>query len=310
MIYFLIISSFLFNNDSISNSYFQYQLKNNFKIARTNNDSPQPLKYALYSAILPGSGEYILSKKSSSSSAKKRGLFFFGLEMISWGVNISYKNKYKNQMESYQKYADNNWSFADWIYDYHDFEFSEYSYLWENPAGEYLGIGESSHFVQFYYGESNQIIRTTDPNFIEELQWELIQSINSGDDIYSGEHSIEVIKDQHFYENIGKYNEFFSGWADGDTTHINISITNHGYHTARSPIKNNYLDSYDRAETFSDYAENAMLCIYFNHFISMIDAFILTHKFNGNIALSSSTVFNKKILYEPIGIKLSLAINI
>ena len=309
MIYFLIISSFLFNNDSISNLDFQYQFKNNFKIKNTDYDNLQPLKYAFYSTLLPGSGEYILSKKISNPSIKKRALIFFGLEIISWGINVSYKNKYKNQIESYQKYANDNWSFADWIHDYYDFESSDYSYLWENSEGEYLGIGESSHYVQFYYGELNQIIRTTDDNF-QELQSELIESINAGDNIYSGEHSIEIIKDQHFYENIGKYNEFFSGWADGDIAHIEVSTTSHGYHTPRSPIKNNYLDSYDKAESFSDYAENAMLCIYFNHFISMIDAFILTHKFNGNIALSSSTVFNKKVLYEPIGIKLSLAINI
>ena len=74
--------------------------------------------------------------------------------------------------------------------------------------------------------------------------------------------------------------------------------------------ENNYLDSYDKAEILSNYAESAVWCIYFNHFISMIDAFILTHKFNGDVMLSSSTVFNKRSFYEPIGVKLNLIINI
>ena len=38
------------------------------------------------------------------------------------------------------------------------------------------------------------------------------------------EFDIKIRKDQHFYENIGKYNEFFSGWSDADTNNIIVYV--------------------------------------------------------------------------------------
>ena len=61
--------------------------------------------------------------------------------------------------------------------------------------------------------------------------------IDAGIDIYN-QHSITIVKDQHFYENIGKYNEFFSGWVDADIDNIIVETTGQNYTIALSPKKN------------------------------------------------------------------------
>ena len=324
MILISIILSVVFSANRFTDSNLYYQLNNSsYKIESGIDYKTIPtIKYALYSLLAPGLGQYNISKtiidqnirEKNLKRLKRRSLLFLTLEAVSWGFNIHNKDKYKNKVSSYRKYADKNWSFTDWIVGYDQFQDSDYSYLWEENFDDgqstWMGIGQSSHYVQFRYGQSEQIIRTTDSNFQNELLPELIEAINSEQDIYSGDYSIDIIKDQHFYENIGKYNEFFSGWVDGDLDHIEVSITEHGYHTPKSPSKSSYLKSYNRAEEFSDYAEIALLCVYFNHFISMIDALILTHKFNGNLMLSSSTVLSKETFSGPIGINLNLSINI
>ena len=123
-------------------------------------------------------------------------------------------------------------------------------------------------------------------------------------------YNIIINKDQHYYENIGKYNEFFSGWSDANIDNIQMVTTEQGYDTARSPIKTNYIESYGQAETFSDYAEISMLCIYFNHFVSMLDAFILARKFNGGLLLTSSTVYQGNSNNMPIGVNLKLLLSL
>jgi len=324
LIFIITILSVVLSANTLPDSNLYYQLNNSLTEAENSFDQRTipTLKYALYSLVVPGAGQYGLAKSITDRDIKEKNfkklkgksLLFLTLDVVSWGFNLYNKDKYNNEISSYRKYADNNWSFADWIAGYDQFQGSDYSYLWEENSDDdqdtWMEIGESSHYVQFRYGESGQIIRTTDSHFQDELLEQLIDAVNSEEDIYSGDYSIEIIKDQHFYENIGKYNEFFSGWVDGDLSHIEVSTTDHGYHTPRSPTKTSYLKSYNRAETFSDYAEVALLCVYFNHFISMIDAFILTHKFNGNLMLSSSTVLSKETFSRPIGINLNLSINI
>ena len=79
---------------------------------------------------------------------------------------------------------------------------------------------------------------------------------------------------------------------------------------SRGTKKDQYIESYNQAEEYSDFKEYSTLCIYFNHFVSMVDAFILARKFNGNVMLASSTVYDQYSINLPIGIKLSLIFKI
>jgi hypothetical protein len=270
------------------------------------SNEPISLKYPLYSAVIPGLGQYKLYNETEVPNHKARALCFLGLEVLSWGTNLAYRKQHNNQKVLYKKFANNNWDFANWISGYDDFYGTPYENVWMDSNDSYTQIGESSHFVQFWY--DGEIKRTTDNDFLD-IYSVLLEDIENDLDIY-GQHSISIIKDQHFYENIGKYNEFFSGWVDADTTNIIIEITNQNYTIALSPQKNNYIDSYERAEHFSNISEYALSCIYFNHFISMLDAFILARKFGGKVMLNSSTVYDGKQPLNPIGVKINLRIKL
>ena len=80
-------------------------------------DKKSPLIYGLYSAIIPGSGEYALHRESSSKVAKRRAFIFLGIEIASWISASSFNRKYESEVISYRAYADSDvgWDFERWI---------------------------------------------------------------------------------------------------------------------------------------------------------------------------------------------------
>ena len=271
------------------------------------------LKYGLYSAILPGLGQLQLYKEKSDRKVLNRSLCYFGIESTALISTFLFNNKYESKKDEYKLFATDNWDFGRWIYNYENFKSTDLSFLWSNvyihdgfQDETWINIGEGSHSIKFSMGNQNNIISTTSEEFLL-IKENIIDFYDAGgEDIYS-EFDIEIRGDQHFYENIGKYNEFFSGWIDADTVNTNVVVTEQGYSTPISPIKATYIDYYNDAENFSDVKEFSNICIYFNHFISMIDAFVLAQKYNGNVMLSSSTIYDYKNKNKsPIGITINL----
>jgi len=302
MLYLILLLSLTFGS-SLSDIIISKDNRfyNSNEISLKKSDARPPLIYGLYSAIIPGAGEYALYKKSSSKLAKKRAAIFFGIEIAGWISSLSFKEKYRTQISEYRAYADsdNGWDFERWIKQYDDFINTDYEDLWIK------GIGDGSHSVEF--SMNGVSMNTTDYEFHANYYNDFLNY--TGNNFYQ-DFNVTINKDQHYYENIGKYNEFFSGWSDANIDKISIIITEQGYETARSPIKSHYLDSYSKAETFSDYAEISMVCIYFNHFVSMIDAFILARKFNGGLLLTSSTVYKGNSNNMPIGVNVKLLLSL
>ena len=271
-----------------------------------NQEQSISIKYPISSLIVPGLGQYQIYKETDLPKHKLRAVVFFSIDLLSAGMHFNFRSKHNNQKISYKNFADTHWDFSHWISSYDHFDGTEYDHIWTDPNGAYTQIGESSHFVQFYF--DGELKRTTDSDF-QSLYHTMINEIDSGLDIYE-EHSISIISDQHFYENIGKYNEFFSGWADADLENIIVQTTGQNYTIALSPQKNIYIDSYDKAESYSDIAENILTSIYFNHFISMLDAFILARKFGGKFMLDSVTIYDKKRYSGPVGVKINLSVKL
>ena len=75
-IIFLLFISFLFSNN-FDNSRIKFNA-NNIDIAETAQiiDINNKLKATIYSALIPGSGQYFIKEQ------KKKGILFFGLELI------------------------------------------------------------------------------------------------------------------------------------------------------------------------------------------------------------------------------------
>ena len=299
-----------------------YNLEYSYSLSETDNSSENEestyisLKYPIYSLIVPGFGEYSLYKDTQDKRYRNMAISFFTIEIIGHISSLIHKDKYGQQKKKYKQYANQNWDFANWIYHYNDFENTIYQDVWLDSNDNYTYIGQSSHYVQFYMGTTNNLIKTTDEDFFEIYYSAFLDDMENNIDIYD-KYDIVVLKDQHFYENIGKYNEYFSGWEDADTTNIIIGTTDLNYDVALSPIKNRYIQSYEKAEDYNDIAEFSTNCIFFNHFISMLDAFVLPQilrkldaKKTDKVMIHSSTVYSQKKIQTPIGVKVDLIIKL
>ena len=83
-----------------------------------------------------------------------------------------------------------------------------------------------------------------------------------------------MVKDRHYYENIGKYDQFVGGWSDvstnwyweekdvGDSTEIVI----------KTPMKQSYLDERYKSNQWLSFAKFSVSAMMFNHVISGLEA--------------------------------------
>jgi len=84
-----------------------------------------------------------------------------------------------------------------------------------------------------------------------------------------------LVRDGHYYENIFKYNHFYSGWSDADSLTV---YDNDGYLIAKSPKKWQYRAMRDEVAQLERVASYAVTIVMFNHVVSMVDA-VLNKKF-------------------------------
>ncbi len=102
------------------------------------------------------------------------------------------------------------------------------------------------------------------------------------------------VKDRHYYENVGKYNEFICGWDDftskADTTGWGEEVTPHKLH---------YSSMRRQANDFGKIAKHAVTVLMFNHIFSAFEAALGT-KINGgeklkwHATLMPATVFDRR----------------
>ena len=173
---------------------------------------------------------------------------------------------------------------------------------------------EHSHKVEFTY-EGKNISSSSEEAFKKVFQ-ELCGNQNIYDKECSNtieevknlltEKSVYVIKDHHFYEGIGKYNLYYSGWDDNDS--LSIVIEKSGYKTASSPNKvsyHNYWKNYDHIKRLAVRGGNFMLI---NRVVSMLDAVLLAKKWNNkhDVKLSLNVYPNLRNKSGVGGVKFSL----
>ena len=118
------------------------------------------------------------------------------------------------------------------------------------------------------------------PPYIDGKKYSVRDEWAALSDYYYDGCSIYTEKDYHFYENIGKYKQFQTGWIDyGDSL---------GYETLyrSSPLQDKYSDMRFDANQLLKGATYAVSAVMFNHVISAIDAMIRTKKYNNRNNLS------------------------
>jgi len=209
------------------------------------------------SLIIPGSGEVY-------SGSYTKGAVFFGIEIGSLITAYIYNKKGDDQTIMFQHYADQNWSpvrYALWTY-HHS------SILNPNVNPD--------DFDLFPNQDIDTIQNLGHPPTFDNIDWGALRAYESA--IASGNgsngqpngytHQLPYYGEQQYYELIGKYEEYYSGWKDAN---IN-EAPGLSFNAPENSMFKIYSRMRAQANNYYDVASTMMSIVIINHVVSAIDA--------------------------------------
>ncbi len=178
--------------------------------------------------------------------AKKyiKSAVFLAVEAGLWVTYAIFQKKGDDQTEMYQNYANNNWS-----------------------------IRRYASWLQRYGFPGSGVIDLNAPNEVLRGQ------VNICEDSSGFSHKLPDFGDQQYYEVIGKYQTYISGWSTADP---NV-ITRNNYENYHLPQVAQYMSDRQQANKYYDNGTTAITVVIVNHVLSAADA------------IWSVSVFNKKL---------------
>jgi hypothetical protein len=230
---------------------------------QTERSEKSPWLAGLLSAAVPGAGEFY------SGSYIKAGVFF-GIEVASWAMSISYNRKGDKQTDFYKAYADEHYSpirYAQWVYKYVD---------QINPSIDRL-----------HYDFWNEQYDSGGAPF-SYLNWRGLNQMET--DIGAPfTHRLPVYGEQQYYELIGKYKQFSKGWDDEPDELDHRTPEEHYYY---------YAEQFNLADKYYNIASSYVAVTIANHILSAFDAAWSASRYNK--ALHAE--INLRMQPSPIGL--------
>ena len=286
---------------------FDYHLNQDIYLMNNSNDfenniefsSSNKLKSALFSGIIPGSGQYFINKQ------KQKGIAFFALEIIGIASSFYFKDKAEEYKFDYQDYADEHWSFSSWCdfyYDYSD-ESNPFRDLFSNETSGIYSEINSGHGLEFFYDDDDGIRKymKTNTEFFGLFYEEYNLDQNGVAEQFVDERNLQMLKTHDFYEEIVKYDQFFTGWDDQIL--IQRSTNDWGQDNATSPNKKFAKSIYDKSVKNYKTKDIIVNFIYANHAISILDALV----FSGKSSKTSLTYdYNPRLNFHQALISIKL----
>ena len=247
-ILFLSLSMVLFAQDST-------------KLVVEKDSTFYPGKPLILSLVVPGLGQVY-----NKEPLWKPGVFI-ATEIVSI-TSIMYANKKADEIRmDYQKFADENWNVKDW------WNFTQSGpeviennglYFTDNKLKAMRDYVGTHHLTIHLKGDLVNLFNT---EFLTSDSLSILSGYLDSDDL-------SMVKDRHYYENIGKYDQFVGGWSDvstswyweekdvGDSTEIVI----------KTPMKQSYLDDRYKSNQWLSFAKFSISAMMFNHVISGLEA--------------------------------------
>ncbi|MFQ5708813.1 MAG: hypothetical protein ACE5HO_15255 [bacterium] len=154
----------------------------------------------------------------------------------------------------------------------------------------FMAVEAASWPLYFHYNNRGNDLEAqfqgfADNHWVEEDYWNWLSqvsgiSVNDMDALreYESEnytHFLPEVKNQQYYENIGKYNQFNIGWQDTQTGN-----------GRDSQLRDNYVHQRKDANDNFQRATNLTTVLMFNHILSALDAGFTTRGFNRRITTS------------------------
>ena len=234
-----------------------------------------PAKPMLYSLILPGLGQY------KNGDPLWKSAIFIGVEAASIVGMLQWNKQAEDIRKQYELFGDNHWSIINWVENtllnpvtgliqYEDFKLDGTHKLELHLSGS---LAEA--FGEFVSSDS----------LVTHPEW-----------IYSDE--LSIFQDQHFYENIGKYDQFVGGWDDAFEWYIvEKTVEDTIEIILMTPYKNDYNNERDKSNQYLKLANYAVTAIMFNHVISGIEAVLTNQRKARSKADQSKT--DVGLYYDP-----------
>jgi TM2 domain-containing membrane protein YozV len=222
-------------------------------------DKKSPILAGVLSLLIPGAGEIY------TEEYLKAGIFL-ALEAAIVTTAVVYDGKGDDKTIEFQNYADD----------------------YMNPDHNWSVLKYAEWLITYEQGDPNMIL-SNDPNRPpwEQVDWDLLNAAETGS------HKLPPHGEQQYYELIGKYHQYSSGWND---------FTGGGDKNQISPNLIYYSGMRGEANDFYSVASTAVIGIYVNHFLSALDAVWSATQFNKDLAVKvrlENIQFADKVEFYP-----------
>ena len=223
-----------------------------------NDEVNYPGKPLIMSLILPGAGQFY------NKSPFWKTASFLGVEIgsvLAWNY---YQKEAEKKKDAYQEFADQSWTLNNWVTN----RFTPPTHMhesqgWNNfeALTKLTGTHDMKLIISGDLANELNLTRVSSDSLDAHPEW-----------FYSGD--IVVVRDRHFYENIGKYDQFVGGWEDastawyweekdvGDSTEIVI----------KTPMKQDFIDQRFESNRMLSAAKYSITVLMFNHVLSGIES--------------------------------------
>ena len=220
--------------------------------------SPRPKKSVILAAglslVLPGAGEFY-------SESYWKSALFVAAEAALWSLAYYFNKRGDRGTNDFNNFADSHWNVVRYIdYTLKNLVPSGTTYaIWKTGAPPPAGVRDPWDYV----------------NWNELNRMEQAVSGTSQGSFYS--HTLPVHGDQQYYEEIGKYEQFNSGWDD-----VNPNLPPDYATIKANESANGVSYTYQRAQANAFYTKAATMVTValVNHLVSAVDAAISAGAYN------------------------------
>lgn len=230
-------------------------------------------KSLIKSLVIPGWGQ------AYNKAPIWKTLSFLGFEVASITSAYYFHNLGQTSQHDYELFADASWTLQNW-------------YIFTQAHNADLG----QYGIQLSGGSHSLILKINDETLVSEYG-----SFVSSDDIeghydWITNNYVSVVRDHHFYENVGKYNQFAGGWSDADDFNLTekaVSDTSVEI-LVMTDLKDTYLNMRFDSNQYKLIAKYSITALMFNHVLSGLEAVLFAQK-------KSRILNNPKValLYNP-----------
>lgn len=180
-----------------------------------------------------------------------KSAIFLAVEAGLWITYAVFQGKGNDQTEFYENYANQNWNmrkYAQWLKDQN-------------------------------FQRSDAINMSSD-DYTLRLQINYCEEINFS-------HQLPPPGEQQYYEVIGKYQNYVTGWSTADVT----SINKNNYGSIKLSQVSYYMDERQKANDYYNNGTTTLMVVILNHIASAVDGYLSVNSYNNKYVLKGSVSF-------------------